>query len=101
MRQFLRDNGLSVALFILFLISILGQAIAGWRTLAEELRLHEQPPVGFVACHRNPRSLTRPIPKTRHRINGVPSRMRPGRSTGAACFCDFTRIRSASPSLRS
>jgi hypothetical protein len=49
MRQFLRDNGLSVALFILFLISILGQAIAGWRTLAEELRLHEQPPVGFVA----------------------------------------------------
>ena len=49
MRQFLRDNGLSVALFILFLISILGQAVAGWRALVEELRLHEQPPVGFVA----------------------------------------------------
>ncbi|TWA59410.1 hypothetical protein FBZ84_116139 [Azospirillum baldaniorum] len=48
MRRFLRDNGLSVALFGLFLVSIVGQVLAGWRTLAEELRLHAQPPVGFL-----------------------------------------------------
>jgi membrane protein implicated in regulation of membrane protease activity len=49
MRHFLRDNGLSVALVLLFLISILGQAVAGWRALVEELHFHELPPVGFAA----------------------------------------------------
>ena len=48
MRRFLRDNGLSVALFGLFLISIVGQVLAGWRALAEELRIHAQPPVGLL-----------------------------------------------------
>ena len=48
MRRFLRDNGLSVALFGLFLASIVGQVLAGWRALAEELRIHAQPPVGFL-----------------------------------------------------
>ncbi|HYG90270.1 MAG TPA: DUF6766 family protein [Azospirillum sp.] len=47
MRESLRNNGLSIALFTLFLLSIIGQAIAGWRALAEELRLHGLPPVGF------------------------------------------------------
>src|SRR4051812_48869093 len=41
MRQFLRDNGLSVTLFALFLISLVGQALTGWRAHAEELRVHE------------------------------------------------------------
>jgi hypothetical protein len=49
MRHFLRDNGLSVTLFILFVISILGQAVAGWGALAEELRVHDLPPISFAA----------------------------------------------------
>ncbi|MBF9195525.1 DUF6766 family protein [Microvirga terrestris] len=48
MRQFLRDNGLSIALLSLFLISLVGQALAGWRAQAEELRLHELPAIGFT-----------------------------------------------------
>ena len=48
MRQFLRDNGLSVTLFALFLVSLIGQALTGWRAHAEELRVHELPAVGFL-----------------------------------------------------
>jgi hypothetical protein len=49
MRQFLRNNGLSVTLFILFLITLIGQALAGWRAHAEELRIHDLPPIGLAA----------------------------------------------------
>lgn len=48
MRQFLKDNGLSVALFVLFLVSLVGQAVAGWRTHLEELSLHDRPEIGFL-----------------------------------------------------
>jgi hypothetical protein len=48
MRRFLRDNGLSVALFSLFAISLVGQALTGWRAQAEELRLHDLPAIGFT-----------------------------------------------------
>jgi hypothetical protein len=48
MRQFLRDNGLSVTLFALFLISLIGQAVTGWRAHAAELRLHDLPAIGFL-----------------------------------------------------
>jgi hypothetical protein len=49
MRRFLRNNGLSVTLFMLFLVSLVGQALTGWRAYAEELCIHELPAVGFVA----------------------------------------------------
>lgn len=48
MRRFLRDNGLSVALFGLFLVSIIGQALTGWKAHAEDLRSHGQPSVAFL-----------------------------------------------------
>jgi hypothetical protein len=48
MRRFLRDNGLSVALFLLFAVSLIGQALTGWRAHAEELRLHDLPEIGFL-----------------------------------------------------
>jgi Domain of unknown function (DUF6766) len=48
MRRFLRDNGLSLTLFVLFALSIAGQAIAGWRAFLEELRQHAMPQIGFV-----------------------------------------------------
>src|SRR5215212_561419 len=47
MRRFLRDNGLSLALFVLFVISLVGQALTGWRAQIGELRLHELPEIGF------------------------------------------------------
>jgi hypothetical protein len=49
MRRFLRDNGLSVALFVLFLISLVGQALTGWKAHAEELRIHELPAIGLLS----------------------------------------------------
>lgn len=49
MRQFLRDNGLSVTLFLLFAVSLIGQAVTGWRAHLQELRLHEMPETGFLA----------------------------------------------------
>ena len=48
MRRFLRDNGLSVALLVLFAVCLAGQALAGWRALLEELRVHAMPPIGFA-----------------------------------------------------
>jgi hypothetical protein len=39
MREFVRSNGLSLALLALFVVSIVGQALAGWCALAEELTL--------------------------------------------------------------
>jgi len=47
MRRFLRDNGLSITLFVLFLVSLVGQALTGWRAHAEELRMHELPAIGL------------------------------------------------------
>ena len=49
MRRFLRDNGLSIALFGLFAVSIIAQALTGWRAQAEELRLHGLPAIGLTA----------------------------------------------------
>ena len=48
MPRFLRDNGLSLTLCGLFALSIVGQAIAGWRAFLEELHQHAMPEVGFV-----------------------------------------------------
>jgi hypothetical protein len=48
MRQFLRNNGLSITLFALFLISFIGQALTGWRAHVEELHLHQLPEIGLI-----------------------------------------------------
>ncbi|WP_262269815.1 DUF6766 family protein [Microvirga yunnanensis] len=47
MRRFLRDNGLTVTLLALFVLSLIGQALTGWRAHGEELRLHNLPAIGF------------------------------------------------------
>ncbi|WP_201841805.1 DUF6766 family protein [Microvirga zambiensis] len=49
MRRFLRDNGLSIALFLMFAVSLIGQALTGWRAHAEELRIHGQPAIGLLS----------------------------------------------------
>ena len=49
MPKTLRDNGLSLALLILFLISIVGQALAGFAHHNDEQRDHGQPEVTLTA----------------------------------------------------
>jgi hypothetical protein len=49
MRRFLHDNGLSVALFSLFLVSLIGQALTGWKAHAEDLRIHGMPALGLLS----------------------------------------------------
>ena len=49
MKRFLRNNGLSLTLFVLFAISLVGQALAGWRAHAAELQVHGLAPLGFVS----------------------------------------------------
>ena len=48
MRKVLRNNGLSIVLGLLFLLSLIGQAAAGLYTYNEEQQEHGQPTVGFV-----------------------------------------------------
>jgi hypothetical protein len=47
MPEIIRSNGLSLALFALFLVSIVGQAFAGWYALGEELAIDGQAPPDF------------------------------------------------------
>jgi len=48
MRRFVRDNGLSLVLVALFALSLVGQALSGWRAYQEELRVHAMPAVGLA-----------------------------------------------------
>jgi len=47
MRSFVRDNGLSLALFALFLCSLIGQSLAGERDYNQDQREHDQPAVTY------------------------------------------------------
>jgi len=46
-RKFLTKNGLSVAMLLLFLGSIAGQAVTGFRVANDEAREHHDAPTGF------------------------------------------------------
>jgi lipoprotein signal peptidase len=48
MRKILRDNGLSIVLFLFFLFSIVGQSIAGLANFNEEQREHSQPALTYI-----------------------------------------------------
>jgi hypothetical protein len=47
MRRVLRDNGLSIAMFALFLIFLGAQSIAGWKASNSDLEEHRQPPESY------------------------------------------------------
>jgi hypothetical protein len=47
MRRVLRDNGLSLVMFALFLVFLAGQSIAGYKTTNSENQQHRQPPESF------------------------------------------------------
>ena len=45
--RFLRENSLSLVLLALFALSMLGQALAGWRSYNESRHLHHEPAVAL------------------------------------------------------
>jgi len=49
MRRFLRDNGLTIVLLLLFAVSILGQWLTGWRVAVENATRHGQPSLSLAA----------------------------------------------------
>lgn len=48
MRQFLKDNGLTVAFLLLFVLALAGQSLAGFAYNNEELTQHGQSPTSYV-----------------------------------------------------
>ena len=48
MRKTLRENGLSIVLVLLFLLSLAAQAVAGMYEYNDEQQLHGQPTVGLT-----------------------------------------------------
>jgi hypothetical protein len=47
MRRVLRDNGLSITMFTLFLVFLVAQSIFGYRTNNSDNQQHQQPPESF------------------------------------------------------
>ena len=47
MKRFLRDNGLTVVLMLMFLLTLVGQSLTGHHEHNEDQREHGQPAVGF------------------------------------------------------
>ena len=48
MKQLWRDNGLSLTLFGLFLLFLVGQALTGWRDEVNDLSAHGRPAIRLV-----------------------------------------------------
>jgi hypothetical protein len=48
MRRFFHDNGLSIVLFVLFALTLLGQSFTGLSEYNEDQREHGQPEVGYA-----------------------------------------------------
>lgn len=48
MREFLRNNGLSLALFGLFFFSLVGQYFTGWNEYNDDRKTHGKPQVGYI-----------------------------------------------------
>jgi hypothetical protein len=48
MRRILRENGLSIVLFLLFFFSVAGQSVTGFNEYNQDQQEHKQPTVGFA-----------------------------------------------------
>ena len=58
MAKLFKNNGLTIALMVLFLASIVGQWIAGWHVENEQLMEHGQKPIGTLAFLSDPQFLS-------------------------------------------
>ena len=48
MRRILRENGISIVMFSLFLFSVAGQSVMGYHEYNDDQQEHRQPQIGFV-----------------------------------------------------
>ena len=48
MRRILRENGLSITLFLLFLVSLIGQSLTGQQEYNQDQQEHGRPTAGYV-----------------------------------------------------
>lgn len=48
MRRILRENGLSIAMFLLFIFALAGQSVTGYRQYNEGQKDHGQPTIGYT-----------------------------------------------------
>lgn len=58
MTKFFKHNGLTIALTALFLASVVGHWLAGWRVENEELLRHGEQPLGAIAYLADPQFLS-------------------------------------------
>lgn len=49
MTRFLKNNALTIALMLLFAVSLIGQWLSGWLFENQELARHNQPPISAIA----------------------------------------------------
>jgi len=49
LRQRLRENGLSITMFGLFLVSLIGMSLSGWYDFNDEQQDHHQPTLGYAS----------------------------------------------------
>jgi hypothetical protein len=56
--RLLRDNGLTIALMLLFSVSIVGQLLTGWRVALEDASRHHQAALSLAAYIRSPHFLS-------------------------------------------
>ena len=49
MKQFLRNNGLSIALFSIFFATLIAMSVVGWRSSNNENKDHQQPEQSYVS----------------------------------------------------
>lgn len=57
MAKFLKNNGLTIVLMVMFLGSLLGQWLTGWGSENEELVRHGEQPIGAIAFLADPQFL--------------------------------------------
>lgn len=57
MREFFKNNGLTIALLAIFSFSLIGQYISGWKVYAEEELQHGNTPVGLAQYVAEPHFL--------------------------------------------
>lgn len=58
MAKFFKNNGLTIALMLMFLASLLGQWLTGWRFENEQMLRHGEQPIGLIAFLGDPQFLS-------------------------------------------
>ena len=58
MSKFFKDNGLTIVLVLLFLVSILGHWFTGWQFQNQQLQEHGKEPIGLLAFLKEPQFLS-------------------------------------------